>query len=181
LANRDEQHTGGRGGIRTHGTLSGTPVFKTGSLNHSDTLPLNEINGLIFGSKPNWHRIGTEPARSTVKPSIFIGLMQHLRDVRNGSGVLARGWPSAPSVARANRHMAVCTRAAKQRETVGLHKGGRPKKNASETDSAEESVSMPTLRDAGIEPKDAHQRAIVARPAGEHAPSPPVKSAIWRI
>ena len=30
---------GGRGGIRTHGTLAGTPVFKTGSLNHSDTLP----------------------------------------------------------------------------------------------------------------------------------------------
>jgi hypothetical protein len=31
---------GGRGGIRTHGTLSGTPVFKTGALNHSATLPL---------------------------------------------------------------------------------------------------------------------------------------------
>jgi hypothetical protein len=30
---------GGRGGIRTHGTVSRTPVFKTGSLNHSDTLP----------------------------------------------------------------------------------------------------------------------------------------------
>ncbi|CUX39536.1 hypothetical protein AGR4C_Cc80311 [Agrobacterium tumefaciens str. Kerr 14] len=27
------------GGIRTHGTLSRTPVFKTGSLNHSDTHP----------------------------------------------------------------------------------------------------------------------------------------------
>lgn len=32
---------GGRGGIRTHGTVSRTPVFKTGSLNHSDTLPSN--------------------------------------------------------------------------------------------------------------------------------------------
>jgi hypothetical protein len=31
---------GGRGGIRTHGTLAGTPVFKTGALNHSATLPL---------------------------------------------------------------------------------------------------------------------------------------------
>jgi hypothetical protein len=30
---------GGRGGIRTHGTLAGTPVFKTGALNHSATLP----------------------------------------------------------------------------------------------------------------------------------------------
>ena len=30
---------GGRGGIRTHGELAPSPVFKTGSLNHSDTLP----------------------------------------------------------------------------------------------------------------------------------------------
>ncbi len=29
----------GRGGIRTHGTLSGTLVFKTSSFGHSDTLP----------------------------------------------------------------------------------------------------------------------------------------------
>ena len=34
---------GGRGGIRTHGTLAGTPVFKTGALNHSATLPAVEI------------------------------------------------------------------------------------------------------------------------------------------
>ena len=31
--------TGGRGGIRTHETLAGLPVFKTGALNHSATLP----------------------------------------------------------------------------------------------------------------------------------------------
>ena len=41
-----KQHSGGRGGIRTHGTLAGTPVFKTGALNHSATLPSNEINEL---------------------------------------------------------------------------------------------------------------------------------------
>ena len=35
----DVRGTGGRGGIRTHGTLAGTPVFKTGALNHSATLP----------------------------------------------------------------------------------------------------------------------------------------------
>jgi hypothetical protein len=35
---------GGRGGIRTHGTLSRSPVFKTGSLNHSDTLPSCGVN-----------------------------------------------------------------------------------------------------------------------------------------
>ena len=34
-----KQLFGGRGGIRTHGTLAGTPVFKTGALNHSATLP----------------------------------------------------------------------------------------------------------------------------------------------
>jgi hypothetical protein len=39
MANKDEHHSGGRGGIRTHGTLAGTPVFKTGALNHSATLP----------------------------------------------------------------------------------------------------------------------------------------------
>jgi hypothetical protein len=37
---------GGRGGIRTHGTLAGTPVFKTGALNHSATLPSLELNDL---------------------------------------------------------------------------------------------------------------------------------------
>ncbi len=30
---------GGRGGIRTHGTLARTAVFKTAALNHSATLP----------------------------------------------------------------------------------------------------------------------------------------------
>src|SRR3546814_2496366 len=32
-------HDGGRGGIRTHGELAPSLVFKTSSLNHSDTLP----------------------------------------------------------------------------------------------------------------------------------------------
>jgi hypothetical protein len=40
-------HNGGRGGIRTHGTLAGTPVFKTGALNHSATLPTVEIAELF--------------------------------------------------------------------------------------------------------------------------------------
>ena len=31
--------TGGQSGIRTHGTLARTPVFKTGSLNRSDICP----------------------------------------------------------------------------------------------------------------------------------------------
>ena len=37
---------GGRGGIRTHGTLAGTPVFKTGALNHSATLPFQRQQAL---------------------------------------------------------------------------------------------------------------------------------------
>ncbi len=53
---------GGWGGIRTHGTVSRTPVFKTGSLNHSDTHPclsrvykrlrqrVNCLKSLIFQS-----------------------------------------------------------------------------------------------------------------------------------
>ena len=40
---------GGRGGIRTHGTLAGTPVFKTGALNHSATLPAQEFQSLSVG------------------------------------------------------------------------------------------------------------------------------------
>ena len=38
----DELKSGGREGIRTPDTLSGTPVFKTGAINHSATLPLAE-------------------------------------------------------------------------------------------------------------------------------------------
>jgi hypothetical protein len=37
---------GGRGEIRTHDTLAGMPVFKTGALNHSATLPALEIKYL---------------------------------------------------------------------------------------------------------------------------------------
>ena len=37
--NRGEWQDGGWGGIRTHGTLAGTPVFKTGALNRSATHP----------------------------------------------------------------------------------------------------------------------------------------------
>ncbi len=35
----DPENDGGEGGIRTPGTLSGTPVFKTGAINHSATSP----------------------------------------------------------------------------------------------------------------------------------------------
>jgi hypothetical protein len=34
---------GGEGGIRTHGPLAGTPLFESGTLNHSDTSPYLNI------------------------------------------------------------------------------------------------------------------------------------------
>jgi hypothetical protein len=34
---------GGEGGIRTHGTREGTPVFKTGAFNRSATSPQLEV------------------------------------------------------------------------------------------------------------------------------------------
>ena len=45
--------SGGRGGIRTHGTLAGTPVFKTGRLNHSRTLPNQQHQALSEGKFKN--------------------------------------------------------------------------------------------------------------------------------
>ena len=42
---------GGRGGIRTHGRLAPTPVFKTGALNRSATLPIAALwrKGRLIG------------------------------------------------------------------------------------------------------------------------------------
>src|SRR4051794_21661016 len=55
---------GGEGGIRTHGRLAPTPVFKTGALNHSATSPDNQFNNLALAVcqpfvelAPDWHRI----------------------------------------------------------------------------------------------------------------------------
>jgi hypothetical protein len=43
--------TGGRGGIRTHETLAGLPVFKTGALNHSATLPCSDLTAVFPGAQ----------------------------------------------------------------------------------------------------------------------------------
>jgi hypothetical protein len=45
--------TGGRGEIRTHERLAPLPVFKTGALNHSATLPSFKINRLQKSKKNN--------------------------------------------------------------------------------------------------------------------------------
>src|ERR1700755_2331941 len=71
-----EQYSGGRGGIRTHGTLSGTPVFKTGAINHSATLPEPCDCGIPLetsraktanGAVCPWTRRGNDVARRRVQ------------------------------------------------------------------------------------------------------------------
>src|SRR4051812_41384125 len=45
---------GGRGGIRTHGGLAPTAVFKTAALNRSATLPGARESGPWTGNGPSW-------------------------------------------------------------------------------------------------------------------------------
>src|SRR5258708_31415042 len=63
---------GGRGGIRTHGTLAGTPVFKTGALNHSATLPLPRHQSLSIHEVKNGRR--TKPGLAPTWPQSPSGL-----------------------------------------------------------------------------------------------------------
>ena len=37
-----QRNHGGEGGIRTHGTLAGTPDFESGTIDHSATSPVQE-------------------------------------------------------------------------------------------------------------------------------------------
>src|SRR5882757_5971402 len=61
----------GRGGIRTHGTLAGTPVFKTGALNHSATLPSQEFQSLSVGLFRTQRELGPDldPKASSTEKS----------------------------------------------------------------------------------------------------------------
>ena len=47
--NRSGGDADGQGGIRTHETLAGPPVFKTGSFNHSDTCPFTWNQPRTYG------------------------------------------------------------------------------------------------------------------------------------
>ena len=47
-ANEDEYGIGGWGGIRTHETVAGLPVFKTGPFNHSGTHPYLQCQVLVI-------------------------------------------------------------------------------------------------------------------------------------
>jgi hypothetical protein len=51
---------GGEGGIRTPGTLSGTPVFKTGAFNHSATSPTMTVTVSYYGRRETRSRAHTD-------------------------------------------------------------------------------------------------------------------------
>ena len=58
---------GGRGGIRTHGTVTRTPDFESGAFNHSATLPLGVVRKFSDVSHP----------KASVKSSQLLGSGKH--------------------------------------------------------------------------------------------------------
>ncbi len=56
--------TGGEGGIRTHGDVAATPVFKTGAFNHSATSPYPDLRGKPAVRKQSLAVVLTKPAKS---------------------------------------------------------------------------------------------------------------------
>lgn len=62
---------GGKGGIRTHGTLAGTPVFKTGALNHSATFPSRPHEGRRCGLQERWQFADCNPVGSSASNQWF--------------------------------------------------------------------------------------------------------------
>jgi hypothetical protein len=46
-----KHHRGGEGEIRTHETLSGSPVFKTGAFNHSATSPQMTLYSITYTNR----------------------------------------------------------------------------------------------------------------------------------
>ena len=86
------------GGIRTHGTLSRTPVFKTGSLNHSDTHP--SVVRLYSGLK-----MAVNPGRHKPLPSARLHISGHCPGVVAGgsrdpspAGTVGTCWDESNSV-----------------------------------------------------------------------------------
>ena len=56
---------GGEGGIRTHGTLARSPVFKTGAFDHSATSPnylISKCSNMYHFKINNLRHIGIEPS-----------------------------------------------------------------------------------------------------------------------
>ncbi len=90
------RRNGGRGGIRTHGALAGTPVFKTGALNHSATLPAQEFQSLSVGLARTQCECGPdllpvsqfrkEFQRATDRPGHNTSVALQCSDLVNGTG-----------------------------------------------------------------------------------------------
>ena len=77
------RYRGGGGGIRTHGTLSRTPVFKTGALNRSATPPHEarlwtfERDTLLAGGwQEQNHKNDPTANHGGVKPSLMQRMQQ---------------------------------------------------------------------------------------------------------
>jgi hypothetical protein len=97
VENNGEHYIGGRGGIRTHGTLAGTPVFKTGALNHSATLPDRSDQALSVGQRRTQRELGSETragrsfARSLLKGQViradFTNRIRHVVVIANGTAM----------------------------------------------------------------------------------------------
>src|ERR1039458_7357991 len=69
---------GGRGGIRTPGTLAGTPVFKTGAINPSATLPHLDDKS---PAQPRRHSLAVPQARTRAcPPPIIVSLTEGCLD-----------------------------------------------------------------------------------------------------
>jgi hypothetical protein len=72
--NGGEQGNGGEGGIRTHGTLSRTPVFKTGAFNRSATSPALRavFTGFVRFSPPS-SELKSKNVDIEISDRIFVG------------------------------------------------------------------------------------------------------------
>ena len=88
------ENNGGEGGIRTHGTLAGTPVFETGPIDHSGTSPqgvafdsrarnLTDASGNRNGSAEHAGVPGQRANRPAMAPCL---LRQAMKTLRAGSG-----------------------------------------------------------------------------------------------
>ncbi len=88
----------GRGGIRTHGTLAGTPVFKTGALNHSATLPSVEISLLFVLSRDRTARTMSPSDCRTSPRGLFMASRRAPSTRERCAGRSERGIRCAASV-----------------------------------------------------------------------------------
>jgi hypothetical protein len=78
---------GGEGGIRTPGTLSGTPVFKTGAINHSATSPSIQfyyIRNFVAG---RWCSL-----TSVIAGSLKVACLKGLPDSKTSGALFRAVW-----------------------------------------------------------------------------------------